>query len=141
MAAPDESPPASLPADPPFPEIELGRNGRVDRADIPGLCERARILLTSETADQLVCDAGAIVTPDAVAVDALARLQLTARRSGRELRVRRASRELQDLVAFMGLGGVVPLSAGSGLEPGRQTEEREQRVRVKEKRDPADPAI
>jgi hypothetical protein len=88
-----------------------------------------------------VCDAGAIVAPDAVAVDALARLQLTARRLGRELRVRRASRELQDLVAYMGLSGVVPLGAGSGLEPGRQTEEREQRVRVKEERDPADPAI
>ena len=141
MAAPDESPPAPLPADPPFHEIELGTSGRVDRADIPGLCERARFLLKSETADELVCDVGAIVAPDAVAVDALARLQLTARRLGRELRVRRASRELQDLVAFMGLSGVVSLGAGSGLEPGRQTEEREQRVRVKEERDPADPAI
>ena len=141
MAAPDESPPASLPADPPFPEIELGTSGRVDRADIPGLCERAQVLLKADAANQLVCDVGAIVVPDAVTVDALARLQLTARRLGCEFRVEHASPELRGLLAFMGLNGVVPLGAGLGLEPGRQTEEREQRVRVKEERDPADPAI
>jgi hypothetical protein len=141
LAAPDESPPTPLPADPPFPEIELGTSGRIDRAEIPLLCERAQLLLRSEARNQLVCDVGAIVAPDAVTVDALARLHLTAIRLGGELRIRHASRELQDLLAFMGLSGVVPLSAGSGLEPGRQTEEREQRVRVKEERDPADPAV
>lgn len=141
MAAPDESPPTSLPADPPSPEIELGTSGRIDRADIPGLCERAQLLVTREAANQLVCDVGAIAEPDAVTVDALARLHLTARRLGCELRISHASRELQDLVAFMGLSDVVPLSAGSDLEARRQTKEREQRVRVEEERDPADPAI
>jgi ABC-type transporter Mla MlaB component len=141
LAAPDESPPTSLPAGPPLPEIELGTSGRIDRADIPGLCERARLLLASEPTNQLVCDVGAIVAPDAVTVDALARLQLTAKRMGREVRIRHACPELQDLLDFVGLSGVVPLSEQSGLEARRQTKEREQTGRVEEERDPADPAI
>jgi len=141
LAAPDESPPTSLPAGPPLPEIELGTSGRIDRADIPGLCEHAQRLLAGGAANQLLCDVGAIVAPDAVTVDALARLQLTAKRMGREVRIRHASPELHDLLAFLGLSGVVPLSEPSGLEARRQTKEREQRVRVEEERDPADPAI
>ena len=46
--------------------------------------------------------------PDAVTVDALARLQLVARRGGRELRLVHASAELLRLVAFMGLADVLP---------------------------------
>ena len=45
------------------------------------------------------------------------------------------------LLVFMGLSGVVPLDDGSGLEAGRQTEEREQIGGVEEERDSADPAI
>jgi ABC-type transporter Mla MlaB component len=141
LAAPDESPPTPSPADPSTPEIELGTSGRIDRADIPGLCERAHVLLTSEAAGQLVCDLAAIAAPDAVTVDALARLQLTARRLGCQLRVEHASPELRGLLAFMGLSGVVPLNDRSGVEAGRQTEEREQIGSVEEERDSADPAI
>lgn len=141
MAAPDESPPTSLPAGPPLPEIELGTSGRIDRADIPGLCERARVLLTNDVKVQLVCDVGAIVSPDAVTVDALARLELTARRLGCQVRVEHASAELRGLLAFMGLSDALPLSGRSGLEARRQTKEREQRGRVEKERDPADPAI
>ena len=45
----------------------------------------------------------ALDRPDAVTIDALARLQLTARRLGCRLRLRHASPELRELVAFMGL--------------------------------------
>ena len=45
---------------------------------------------------------------DAVTVDALARLQVAARRCGCEVRLQGASRELRDLVAFMGLDDVLP---------------------------------
>jgi hypothetical protein len=48
------------------------------------------------------------VDADAVTVDALARLQLAARRHGCRVRLRRASRELGELVAFMGLEDVLP---------------------------------
>jgi hypothetical protein len=43
-----------------------------------------------------------------VTVDALARLQLAARRRGCQIRLRYASAELLDLVAFMGLADVLP---------------------------------
>lgn len=45
---------------------------------------------------------------DAVTVDALARLQLAASRSGRQVLLRGASSELRELLAFMGLGGRLP---------------------------------
>jgi ABC-type transporter Mla MlaB component len=51
----------------------------------------------------VICDVGALVDADAVAVDALAHLQLTARRRGATIRLRHASPELCELVAFMGL--------------------------------------
>jgi hypothetical protein len=63
----------------------------------------------------IVCDVGSL-PPDAAAIDTLARLQLTARRLGLEIRFRHASTELQDLLAFAGLRDVLR------LEPGGQAE-------------------
>jgi ABC-type transporter Mla MlaB component len=48
------------------------------------------------------------VTADAVTVDALARLQLAARRCQCQVRLRGASKELRELVDFMGLRDVLP---------------------------------
>jgi hypothetical protein len=45
---------------------------------------------------------------DLATVDALARLQLAAKRLGCRLRLRNASAELIELVAFMGLAEVLP---------------------------------
>jgi ABC-type transporter Mla MlaB component len=47
------------------------------------------------------------VEPDAATVDALARLQLGARRAGCQVRLRNASDELLELVSFMGLSDVL----------------------------------
>jgi hypothetical protein len=47
------------------------------------------------------------VTPDAITVEALARLQLIARRGGHTLRLLNASAELLDVIEFMGLGSVL----------------------------------
>jgi len=66
----------------------------------------------------IVCDVGALA-PDAAAVDALARLQLTARRLGYEIRLRDPSVDLQDLLDFVGLRDVLCVEAGG------QAEERE----------------
>jgi hypothetical protein len=63
----------------------------------------------------IVCDVGALA-PDVLTVGALARLQLTARRVGLEIRLSHASSELQELVAFVGLEDVLC------VEPGRQPE-------------------
>ena len=96
--------------------------GRIEPADIPALCERVRVALVASTADVVVCDVGALTAPDCVAVDALARLQLTARRLGRRLVLRDVSPDLQALLCFAGLREVVGRSAESGVEPRRQSE-------------------
>jgi hypothetical protein len=54
-----------------------------------------------------VCDVDG-VEPDAVVIDALARLQLAAKRNGCRVLLRGSSPELLDLVAFMGLTDVLP---------------------------------
>jgi ABC-type transporter Mla MlaB component len=48
------------------------------------------------------------VKADARSVDALARLQLAARRCQCQVRLRGASKELRELVAFMGLREILP---------------------------------
>ena len=82
----------------------------------------------------IVCDlAGAAA--DAGTIDALARLQLAARRAGVELRLRHSPKELRELLVFTGLSGVLC------LEPVGETEEREELLRAEEKRDLGDPAV
>jgi ABC-type transporter Mla MlaB component len=68
-----------------------------------------------------VCDVNDVVAPDAATVDALSRLQLTARRLGREVLVGRASSELRRLIELMGLTDVVQCPE-SDLEARRQPE-------------------
>jgi anti-anti-sigma regulatory factor len=89
--------------------------------------------MTGRRPSTIVCDVGALA-PDAATVDVLARLQLAARRLGREVRLRNASGELRDLIAFVGLRDVLR------VEPGWEPEEREQRLRVEEERELDDPA-
>ncbi len=81
--------------------------GPIARDDLPGLCDRVCALLGTDRAEVAFCDVSG-VEPDAVTVDALARLQLAARRSGCQVRLRDASDALLELVAFMGLGDVLP---------------------------------
>jgi hypothetical protein len=91
-----------------------------------------RALLEGSDADLIVCDVGTIVAPDAVTVDALARFQLAARRLGRQVRLRHASSELQELLAFMGLSQVLRFEPRLRVGPERQTEEREQALGIEE---------
>jgi hypothetical protein len=71
--------------------------------------------MTAPCRSTIVCDVGAL-PPDAAAIDTLARLQLTARRLGLELRLRHTSTELQDLLAFAGLREVLRVEAGGQPE-------------------------
>jgi ABC-type transporter Mla MlaB component len=104
---------------PPRPTtIVFAIEGPIARADLPGLCNRVCWLLEQSRARIAVCDVSGVGV-DAVTVDALARLQLAARRHGCQVHLRRASEELRDLVAFMGLTAVLPESAGSGTSDGR----------------------
>ncbi len=87
--------------------VAFAISGPIARADLPGLCERVCALLSESTADVALCDVRG-VDPDAVTVDALARLQLAAARHGYQVRLRHASDELLELVDFMGLTDVLP---------------------------------
>jgi len=87
--------------------VAFSISGPIARADLPGLCDRVCAVLTESGADVALCDVAG-VEPDAVTVDALARLQLAARRHGCQVRLRHASDELLELVSFMGLTHVLP---------------------------------
>lgn len=87
--------------------VDFAISGPIAQADLPGLCDRVCTLLAGSGAGIACCDVRG-VEPDAVTVDALARLQLAARRHGCRVRLRHASEELRELVAFMGLTDVLP---------------------------------
>lgn len=80
--------------------------GPIDRDDLPGLCDRVCGLLHGSGPGVARCDVTGI-GPDAVTVDALARLQLAARRLGCQVVLANASDELRELIAFMGLREVL----------------------------------
>ena len=90
----------------PLPEtITFAIHGPIARSDLPGLCARVCALFGQGAAVAL-CDVSG-VDPDAVTVDALAKLQLGAQRAGCQVRLCNASDELLQLVHFMGLQHVV----------------------------------
>jgi ABC-type transporter Mla MlaB component len=119
--------------------IVLVLSGPIDRGDIGQLCGRIVGLLQRSDADLIICDMGAIVDPDAVTIEALCRLQLTAHRLGRRVQLLDACGQLRDLLDLTGLSGVVPPCADLPVEPGREAEQREPARGIEEERDPADP--
>ena len=143
MAAPD--PPSATPLEglrpPSGPRtIVLDVSGPIARAAVPALCDHVRLLLANGDVDLVTCEVGGLVHPDVTAVGALARLQLTARRSGRAIRLRNAQVELCDLLTLTGLRDELPVCLGLLPQPRRQPEQREQ-VRIDEEVDPADPSV
>jgi ABC-type transporter Mla MlaB component len=88
-------------------QISFAIAGPIAPDDLPGLCDRVCALLRASSPGVLVCNVREI-EPDAVTVDALARLQLAAARQACQVRLRHASPELLELVSFMGLEDVLP---------------------------------
>jgi ABC-type transporter Mla MlaB component len=80
--------------------------GPLSRADLPGLYRRICELLERSRARRIRCDVSEIAV-DAVSLDALARLQVAARRRGAEIELVGASAELLDLIEFAGLGSAL----------------------------------
>jgi ABC-type transporter Mla MlaB component len=87
--------------------IVFAIDGPIARADLPGLCTRVCGLLAASGAKVALCEVVG-VEPDAVTIDALARLQVAARRNRCQVRLRNASSELIELIGFMGLTDVLP---------------------------------
>ncbi len=129
---------------PPDGELVLAVRGGLNRADIPHLCERLDTLLREgrSPTGAVICDLRGLGPADAVAVEALARLQLTARRRGRRLQIRQGGADLQALIALMGLSEVLPVEKADGSgEVRRQAEERKEPCRIEEEGDAADAPV
>lgn len=77
------------------------------RSDLAGLTERVCKLLARGNGGRVHCDV-ADVAATAVTVEALSRLQLAARKYNCQVRLRNASPDLLQLVAFLGLSDVLP---------------------------------
>jgi ABC-type transporter Mla MlaB component len=86
--------------------VAIRIHGPILPRDLPGLSARVCALLGAERPGIAVCDVAG-VGGDAVAVDALARLQLAAARRGCVVRLRNASGELREVVELMGLTSVL----------------------------------
>jgi hypothetical protein len=94
---------------------------------------RLSLGMTARVPSPIVCDVSALPA-DGVTVDALARLQLEARRLGLAIELRNVPFELVELLDLAGLRDVLRVEARG------QAEEREQRVGVEEERELGDPA-
>jgi ABC-type transporter Mla MlaB component len=118
LAVPDEVPTGEVGAPRPpsgTTTVEFVVDGPIIPADIPGLCSRVRALMDAGgNVGLVICDVRTVIQPDGVTIDALARLQLAARRRGCRVVLRHACAELQELLALAGLSDVVPLGPGSG---------------------------
>ncbi|WP_019888953.1 STAS domain-containing protein [Streptomyces purpureus] len=83
--------------------IVLQLSGRITRADVPALCAELAARLSGADPTEVVCEVGALTHADLAAVDALARLRLTAHRLGHTLRLRGADGRLRLLLGLVGL--------------------------------------
>ena len=102
-------------------------------SELTGLCDRAKDLMTGRPHEALDCDVAGVGHPDLLTVEALSRIGLVARRHSTGIRLRGASVDLIDLLAFCGL----PVELV--VEGEREAEEWEEARRVEEERDPGDP--
>jgi anti-anti-sigma regulatory factor len=85
----------------------------------------------------IVVDVSSVTEPDCRTIDALAHIQLGARRLGHRIRLMGASDEMLRLIVLAGLDDV--LAPGpSGVEPVGQPEEREEAGGVEEEVDSGD---
>lgn len=112
--------------------------GELDPRDTDRLCARLREQILTTSCGVVVCDVGDLRGVDLAVVDALCRLQLTARRLGSSVRLRRVPLRLRELLDLVGL-----TEPGCPewliVEPGRQPEHGEVAGGVEEEDDPADP--
>ncbi|MFC8075349.1 STAS domain-containing protein [Streptomyces sp. NPDC057307] len=87
--------------------ILLALRGPITAADVPQLCDQLAARLRDSDATDAVCDVGALGRPTVATVNALARLQLVARRRGCRIRLRGAGPELLLLLDLVGLTDIV----------------------------------
>ncbi|MFE1952672.1 MULTISPECIES: STAS domain-containing protein [Streptomyces] len=124
--------------------------GPIRAGDAPLLCDQVRAALRGAPAGAdartVVCDVSAVTSTDLATLDALARMQLAARRAGGRIRLRDPSPRLTLMLGLTGLDGVLaPEGAsdpGSGVQVLRDAEQREPPLaEVQEAVETGDPAV
>ncbi|WP_406104440.1 STAS domain-containing protein [Streptomyces sp. NBC_01003] len=120
-----------------FRPPDLAPAGPVRRGDVPHLCDQVRTACARAPARDIVCDLAAVTTADLATVDALARMQLAARRAGSGLRLRDPSPALWALLQLVGLPGL----GGLVVEMEGHAEQREIARCVQEAVESGDPAL
>lgn len=124
MSAADEVPERDERAPEQGPDVFVwALTAPLTRAGIPELCARLRARLHGREPGWVTCDLAALTDPDTVTVEALARLQLTARRLGSRIRLRNACGRLRGLLALAGLRDVLPLEGAAGAPLGAPPDE------------------
>ncbi|WP_372345932.1 STAS domain-containing protein [Streptomyces sp. KL116D] len=118
--------------------------GPIRPGDAPGLCER--VLAARAITPTVVVDVSGVTGTDLATIDALARMQLAARRAGGRIRLRDPSPKLALLIQLAGLAGVLraeaPGADDSGVEVLRDAEQREPPLaEVQEAVESGDPAL
>ncbi|MGW1505686.1 STAS domain-containing protein [Streptomyces mirabilis] len=105
--------------------------GPVTRDQVPGLCDDVRARLAATGAAVVVCDVAGLGPPGLDTVEALARMQLAARRAGGRVRLRAPAPPLLLLLDLVGLR----------FEVEGEAEEREPALGVQEAVEPGDAAV
>jgi ABC-type transporter Mla MlaB component len=96
--------------------LAFSLGGRVGPDELEGLCAHLCEVLDETRAATVFCDVSA-VEADVVAVEALARLHLAARRHGCQMRLTHPSVALHRLLTFTGLECLI--AGALFVEPGR----------------------
>lgn len=110
MPAPADPPdePTARTGQPGKPALVLVIDESVEAVDVPTLCAFLHRRLLETDADQVICDVRELTRPNTTTLDVLARLQLTARRLGRQLWLRHPDPRLRALLTVVGLSDVIP---------------------------------
>ncbi|WP_168220738.1 STAS domain-containing protein [Streptomyces sp. RFCAC02] len=88
--------------------VEFVVRGPLVRGDVPGLCGRLAAAVRRVGADAVTVDLAALTAaPSPAAVEAVARMRLTAGRLGCRLTFRHVAGDLRDLLVVLGLGDVL----------------------------------
>jgi anti-anti-sigma regulatory factor len=120
--------------------LVLGVDGPIHGGQVRQLCALLRAAVTGTVARRIVLDLQALVDPGIEAVDAIARLQLSAGRLGRRLELCHPPPGFEDLIALVGLDQVLSCVPGSGVGVRGEAEQREQPRGVEEGVEPDDPS-
>ncbi len=113
--------------------VLLALSGPLGQSQLRDACRQLALLLDQAEDGSVACDVGALTSADAAAIDAIARLQLTALRRGGRIRLLHVPSRLHELLSLAGLAETL------GLEPLGKSEEGEEPIRVEEEAELADP--